>query len=240
MRYTLATLSIITLLTVSPAYAANASKEETIGVSAGSIIGAIAGGPVGFVVGAAIGAKIGDKIHRKNETIDVLSGSLEGSRSNVAGLRSDVRTLNSDVDTLGAELGRLQEIGSSELVSLLRAGIAMDVLFRTDEHVLADTTGNRLAELAGTLAENSAIRVQLDGFADERGNADYNLDLSRKRVEFVREQLVAAGIDVSRIRVSAHGEAPAQDATVDSYALERRVSLTLFIDDSPSFAANPD
>lgn len=240
MRYTLATLSIITLLTVSPAYAANASKEETIGVSTGSIIGAIAGGPVGFVVGAAIGAKIGDKIHRKNETIDVLSGSLEDSRSNVAGLRSDVRTLNSDVDTLGAELGRLQEIGSSEMVNLLRAGIAMDVLFRTDEHVLADTTGNRLAELAETLAENSAIRVQLDGFADERGNADYNLDLSRKRVEFVREQLVAAGIDVSRIRVSAHGEAPAQDATVDSYALERRVSLTLFIDDSPSFAANPD
>jgi outer membrane protein OmpA-like peptidoglycan-associated protein len=84
------------------------------------------------------------------------------------------------------------------------------------------------------------IRVQLDGFADERGDSDYNLHLSQKRVDFVREQLISAGIDPSRIRASAHGEAPAQDDTVDSYALERRVSLKLFIDNSPSFASNPD
>ena len=36
------------------------------------------------------------------------------------------------------------------------------------------------------------------------------------------------------------GEAPAQDSTVDSYALERRVSVTLFIDDTPSLAQLPD
>lgn len=240
MRYSKTVISILALLTVAPAFAANASKEETIGVSAGSIIGAIAGGPVGFVVGAAIGARIGDKIHRKNDRIDTLFGSLEGSRSHVAGLRSNLQTLNSDLDSLGAELERLQEVANPQLVSLLQAGIAMDVLFRTDEHVLADTIGDRLAELAGTLAENADIRVQLDGFADERGNEDYNLTLSRKRVEFVRAQLVAAGVDASRIRVSAHGEAPAQDATTDSYALERRVSLTLFIDNSPSFASIPN
>ena len=50
-------------------------------------------------------------------------------------------------------------------------------------------------------------------------------------VEFVRDQLVAAGIHPSRIQVTAHGEAPAQDASADSYALERRVSMTLFIGD---------
>ena len=84
------------------------------------------------------------------------------------------------------------------------------------------------------------IHVRLDGFADERGAADYNLTLSEKRVEFVREQLVAAGIDESRIRTVAHGESAAQDDTADSFALERRVSLTLFIDGSPALASNPD
>ena len=83
------------------------------------------------------------------------------------------------------------------------------------------------------------IYVQLDGFADERGASDYNFELSRKRVEFVRDQLVDAGIHPSRIRIAAHGETPAQDDSVDSYALERRVSLKLFIDDSPSFASTP-
>jgi hypothetical protein len=40
--------------------------------------------------------------------------------------------------------------------------------------------------------------------------------------------------------MSAHGESPAQDDTIDSYALERRVSLTLFLDQTPSVAANPE
>jgi outer membrane protein OmpA-like peptidoglycan-associated protein len=134
----------------------------------------------------------------------------------------------------------MRRVARPELVGLLQAGIAMDLLFRTDEHALADTTGDRLAALAGMLATMPDIRIQLDGFADERGDKDYNLLLSQKRVEFVRDQLIAAGIDAARIRVAAHGEAPAQDSTADSYALERRVNMTVFIDDSQSFASAPN
>jgi outer membrane protein OmpA-like peptidoglycan-associated protein len=86
----------------------------------------------------------------------------------------------------------------------------------------------------------SGLRVQLDGFADERGDPDYNQRLSQQRVDHVREQLIAAGVDPARIRATAHGEVAAADDAPDSYALERRVSLKLFIDDSPSFAANPE
>ena len=65
----------------------------------------------------------------------------------------------------------------------------MDLLFRTDEAVLADSTGIRLQELATTLATMPDIHLQLDGFADERGDESYNQDLSRQRVEFVRPSL---------------------------------------------------
>ena len=232
------TVVLIVVLTASPAFAAKASKEENVGVGAGAVVGALAGGPIGFFIGAAIGAKVGDTMHDKSNTIDSLSGSLDQSQSDVRKLNYDVDDLNNDVDSLSAELERLQAVDRPELVSLMQAGIAMDLLFRTDEHVLADTTGGRLAELAGDLAAMPEIRVQLDGFADERGDSDYNLKLSEKRVAFVREQLVAAGIAPSRIQVSAHGEAPAQDESVDSYALERRVSLKLFIDTSRPFASN--
>ena len=84
------------------------------------------------------------------------------------------------------------------------------------------------------------IRIQLDGFADERGDEQYNFELSTKRVEFVRDQLIAFGVHPSRISVSAHGESIAQDENVDSYALERRVSVKLFIDNVHSVAANPN
>jgi OOP family OmpA-OmpF porin len=84
------------------------------------------------------------------------------------------------------------------------------------------------------------IQVQLDGFADERGDERYNQQLSEQRVNFIRDQLIAAGVDASRITASAHGESPAQDDTADSYALERRVSLKLFSNEVTSVAANPD
>ena len=57
-------------------------------------------------------------------------------------------------------------------------------------------------------------------------------------MQFIRDQFVAAGVHPDRINTSAHGESVAQDDTVDSYALERRVSVKLFIDESPSVASN--
>jgi outer membrane protein OmpA-like peptidoglycan-associated protein len=241
MRKLVWTITVMSLVAVAPmAHATKSSKEEAVGIGTGGVIGAIAGGPVGFIVGAAIGAKLGDTLHKKDDQISTLSSSLDSSRATVSDLEHDVRTLSDDMDTVNAELTKLQGLAKPELVALLQAGIAMDLLFRTDEHTLADTTGGRLAELAGTLATMPDIRVQLDGFADERGDADYNQRLSEMRVEFVRDQLVSAGIDTARINFAAHGEAPAQDETADSFALERRVSLTLFIDNSPSFASNPN
>ena len=229
MRTTLTLICCVSLLAAVPVQAADASKEEKVGVGSGAVVGAIAGGPVGFLIGAAIGAKVGDTLHKKNETIDELDVSLQKSRT-------DIRNLNANYDAANDELNRLQEIARPDLISMLEAGIAMDILFRTDESVLADTNGDRLAGLGRTVAGMSDVQVQLDGFADERGDETYNYQLSEQRVAFVREQLIAAGIHPSRIRTAAHGESPAQDDSVDSYALERRVSLTLYIDDAHSVA----
>ena len=230
----IAIIAALSVLLAVPSQAAQkGSKEETIGVGSGSLVGAIVGGPVGFIVGAAVGAKIGDSIHKKNERIDNLQDTVASSNNTVDRLEVDVDTLNSEID-------RLQNVARPELVSLLQAGIAMDLLFRTNESVLADTTGDRLAQLAGTLASMSDIHIQLDGFADERGAAAYNQVLSERRVQFIRDQFVTAGVHPDRINVSAHGESAAEDETLDSYALERRVSVTLFIDNTPSLAANPN
>lgn len=241
MRKTIPAITILALVAMAPLAAqATPSKQEKIGVGAGAVLGAAAGGPVGLIIGAAIGAGIGDNMHRKSEEIESLSAELSASRSEVARLEGDVQRMDRDLDALSARLQELQRYASPETASLLQAGIAMDLLFRTDEAVLADTTGSRLYELATTLSSMPGIRVQLDGFADERGDEDYNQQLSEQRVNFVRDQLLAAGVDQSRITATAHGESPAQDDSVDSYALERRVSLKLYSEDVTSFAANPE
>ena len=240
MRKFIWTVAAIGMTAAPFANAATASDEELVGVGTGGVIGAIAGGPAGLIIGAAIGAKIGDNFSKKDDEISDLSASLQESQDTVRHLEGDVRKLNASIDEVGAELEQLRSVAQPEVAQLLQAGIAMDLLFRTDEHVLADTTQGRLAELATTLASMPDIRVQLDGFADERGDAAYNQRLSEKRVEFVKEQLIAAGVKPSRISYAGHGEAPAQDDSIDSYALERRVSVTLFIEDSPAFASNPE
>jgi outer membrane protein OmpA-like peptidoglycan-associated protein len=230
---TIAIIATLSVMFAVPAQAATrSSKQEVIGVGSGALIGAAAGGPVGFIIGAAVGAKVGDSFHRKNEQIEALEGSLDASRGTV-------RSLESDIDSLGVEIERLSGIARPELVRLMQAGIAMDLLFRTDEAVLSSTTQERLGELAATLATMPEIRIQLDGFADERGAEEYNQALSERRVEFIRDQFVGAGISPDRVSVSAHGESVAADTSLDSFALERRVSVKLFLDESPSMASNP-
>lgn len=237
MRNTLTFMIVAALLTglaVMPAQAASkTSKPEAVGIGTGAVVGAAAGGPVGLIVGAAIGARLGDRWHDRGEQIETLTSSLEKSRSSTV-------VLERDIDILTAEISQLRSVSRPELVNLLQAGIEMDLLFRTDETALVDTTGDRLYQLASTLASMPHIRIQLDGFADERGDEDYNLKLSEKRVDFVRELFVTAGVRPNRISATAHGESVAQDESIDSYALERRVSVKLFIDDTPSVASITD
>jgi len=231
---------LIFTLAAGPVFAAkSASKQEAVGVGAGATIGAVVGGPVGLMIGAAIGAKLGDSYHRKNEQIGTLSESLAGSNERIGALQGDNSELHADIDSLGTELQRMQALARPDLLRLMQAGIEMDLLFRTDEDVLTDTTGSRVAELAASLARMPEIQLRLDGFADERGDAGYNQGLSARRVEHVRDLLLANGIPASRIQHTAHGESIAAEATVDSYALERKVSVTLYIDEAPSLALNP-
>lgn len=239
MRKKIILLGLITSLSFGPAFAGESSKEENIGVGLGATIGAVAGGPVGLIVGAALGAKVGDGYHQRNEKVESLSASLNSSQARSAQLENNIRSLQGEIAGLDSEVDRLRETSSPQLVSLLQAGIAMDLLFRTDEDQLADVTGGKLQQMAMTLATMQDVQIRLDGFADERGDATYNQQLSVRRAEHVRDVLQANGVSASRIQINAHGESPAMDANADSYALERKVSLTLYVADSTSFASNP-
>ena len=178
--------SAASLLVAGPALAAEpghtASKEELIGVGSGAVIGAAAGGPIGFIVGAAIGGVLGDSMHRKGEDIDQLNVALSNSRSELSTLKTQVRSLESENAKLDRQVVRLNDLARPELLELMAAGISMDLLFRTDESVLTESTEQRIASLASTLKSMEDVQIVLDGYADERGDADYNLALSGKRV----------------------------------------------------------
>jgi len=84
-----------------------------------------------------------------------------------------------------------------------------------------------LDEAISTLKREPAVLVIAEGHTDDIGTDAYNLKLSRRRAEAVRDYLVAGGISPKRITVEGFGESHpvASNATADGRAQNRRVEL---------------
>ena len=56
------------------------------------------------------------------------------------------------------------------------------------------------------LTDNSDVHVVIEGHADPTGTPEGNMALAQKRAELVRDYLVSAGIDQSRLEVISYGD----------------------------------
>ena len=63
-----------------------------------------------------------------------------------------------------------------------------------------------LAKTVRGLKDNPDVHVVIEGHADPTGTPEANLALAEKRAEWVRDYLVSAGIDASRLEVISYGD----------------------------------
>jgi outer membrane protein OmpA-like peptidoglycan-associated protein len=63
-----------------------------------------------------------------------------------------------------------------------------------------------LAKAVRWLTDSSDVQVVIEGHADPTGTPEGNLALAQKRAEWVRDYLVSAGIDQSRLEVISYGD----------------------------------
>ena len=77
------------------------------------------------------------------------------------------------------------------------------------------------------LAENPAMRIRLEGHADERGSREYNIGLGERRSQAVRRMLLIQGASASQIATVSFGEErpAALGADESAYAQNRRVEI---------------
>ena len=75
-----------------------------------------------------------------------------------------------------------------------------DLHFGFDRYDLDDQAQQTLKENADWLKANPGVTVSIAGNADERGEIVYNLALSQKRAEAVRDALVSRGVSSDRIQ----------------------------------------
>jgi peptidoglycan-associated lipoprotein len=94
--------------------------------------------------------------------------------------------------------------GSRE--DFLRSVPADRVLFETDSFSLDGEDRGILDAQAQWLARNPAVRVTIEGHADERGTREYNLALGDRRANSAKNYLASRGVSPGRMTVISWGK----------------------------------
>ena len=103
-----------------------------------------------------------------------------------------------------------------------------DALFDNDSAVLTDAGKVSVDPIVVGVRNINDFTISLVGYADSRGNADYNQKLSERRAQSVADYMISQGIDASVIAVSGRGEANpvASNASREGRAKNRRVDAS--------------
>jgi len=104
-------------------------------------------------------------------------------------------------------------------------------LFEVNSFEVRKTSMGDLNKVVQVLKENTLFWVSVECHTDSVGSEAYNLKLSEKRAESVKQYLVSQGIPSSGIKTQGFGEAypVADNGTVEGKAKNRRVELKYFI-----------
>ncbi len=107
----------------------------------------------------------------------------------------------------------------------LEINVGDRVFFGFDSAALDDAAQETLDRQAAWLMQFPDLTVTVEGHADERGTAEYNLALGERRATAVKNYLVAKGIDPDRILTISYGEERPVDPGHNeaAWALNRRV-----------------
>lgn len=104
-----------------------------------------------------------------------------------------------------------------------------DVLFDINKATLKTDAMIRLAKISGILLSYPDITLEIDGFTDSTGTAEWNQKLSEQRAMAVRDFLVSQGVPVENVTAQGFGqENPiAPNDTAAGRKANRRVELVL-------------
>ncbi|MET6759456.1 sortase-associated OmpA-like protein PdsO [Pseudoalteromonas sp. NCIMB_1079] len=200
-----------------------AHKETAIGLGAGAIIGGVVGGPIGAFIGAFAGGLIGDskvadnKIAEQERAITV----MKEKTSDYQHVLNHNNMLEQQLEVLANQNEQLTQVQINNL-------LAMTVQFKTGSSVIAPHFALQLDQLVTLLNNQPQLALDLSGFADQRGDEQANLLLSKARVNAVQSYLIKHGVSHKRLSTQAFGEQQtlANSNTVEDNFFDRRVTLT--------------
>ncbi|OAN52059.1 MULTISPECIES: peptidoglycan-associated lipoprotein Pal [unclassified Sphingobium] len=111
------------------------------------------------------------------------------------------------------------------------ASVASDrIFFALDQFDVDAEDQATLQSQAAWLQQNPAVRVTIEGHADERGTRDYNIALGERRANAAKNYLASLGIDPGRITTVSYGkERPAALGSDEAAWAQNRRAVTVTI-----------
>ena len=177
------------------------------------------GAALGAAAGAGIGLLAGGN-DRRNALVGAGIGLLAGG------------AIGAYMDKQEAEL-RAQLAGTG--VSVTRRGdnlvlnMPSNITFATDQAQIDPSFYPTLNAVAIVLSKYNKTLIDVYGYTDSTGSANYNLGLSQRRAQSVSGYLTSQGINPRRMYVTGFGqEQPiASNATAEGRAQNRRVEIQI-------------
>jgi outer membrane protein OmpA-like peptidoglycan-associated protein/tetratricopeptide (TPR) repeat protein len=134
-------------------------------------------------------------------------------------LRLDAASTEEKTLTRTIELRRL----SVGVTKVLR-----NIYFDFDKATFKTESYSELNKLEAMLRQNGNVKVEIGGHTDGVGNKAYNIFLSRKRAEAVKDYLTKKGIDARRVKAVGYGKSKplaTNDDEDEGRELNRRVEF---------------
>jgi len=88
----------------------------------------------------------------------------------------------------------------------VQSTLTTPVRFEFDRSVLTDEALQLLDAKVAALQANPAIRVRIEGNADDSGSDEYNMALSQRRAAIAHRYFTERGVDASRLQMVSNGE----------------------------------
>jgi len=132
-------------------------------------------------------------------TNDAATGTTNGAgnKYDSAGMGGDAAIRSSALKNPNAKPGSLEDFVDN---------VGDRVWFDFNAFDINDKGRATLDKQAEWLKQYSGVSITVEGHCDERGTREYNLALGQKRAAAVKQYLVAAGVDPSRIETVSYGK----------------------------------
>jgi outer membrane protein OmpA-like peptidoglycan-associated protein len=190
-------------------------KEQT-----GTAIGAGTGAVVGGVIGAATGSKNQREKAAVGAAAGAVIGGLLGNRIGAYMDKQEADLRNAMASTISQNNATIQRNNEQMLTATFKS----DVFFDVNSSTIKPGGYAELDRVANVLAQYPQTMIRVEGHTDQTGSEQYNLQLSERRANAVKNALTQKGIDAARITPVGMGEC----CPVSSdNAANRRVSMVL-------------